>query len=197
MPADIHNFQASHSNFDRQFSFIGLIDYINKTTDKSKCPNFPKAYLPEMTYVSPTECRDVFMKTVYKTFEYDGVDCIRFLLLDKTGKIYPDMNDWTQVLPNSFLARVSCSLRNFDPSSVTLDYFIDMNEVQISNEEEYGSETSTLISKEIVDGYVLRGSEKIQIDSRIAEFNLNKQTVFLDFFKYDFGNAIKGLNLSD
>ena len=34
----------------------------------------------------------------------------------------------------------------------------------------------------------------IKIDDRIAEFNMHKNEVFIDFFKYDFGNAIKGID---
>ena len=80
---------------------------------------------------------------------------------------------------------------------ITLDYFIDMNEIQLNNETSYGSTTISVIDKTITAGYVSRGTQKIEIDPKIADFNNNKEIIFLDFFKYDFGNAIKGLNLKN
>ena len=51
-----------------------------------------------------------------------------------------------------------------------------------------------LINKEIIGGNVKRNDDLIKIDDRIAEFNMHKNEVFIDFFKYDFGNAIKGID---
>ena len=178
-----------------KFTLPKLIEYSNSKNINE--PNFAAGYLPAMQYSDPNSISDVFMATIAKTFEIDGAQCIRFILLNKNGKIYEDLEYWTQVLPNSFLARISCSYRNFNPASLTLDYFIDMNEIQLNNETEYGSTTISMIDKEIVGGYVTRGTQKIEIDPRIAEFNSNKENIFLDFFKYDFGSAIKGLNLRD
>ena len=72
-----------------------------------------------------------------------------------------------------------------------------MNEIQLNNETSYGSTTISVIDKTITAGYVSRGTQKIEIDPKIADFNNNKEIIFLDFFKYDFGNAIKGLNLKN
>ncbi len=205
MPADIKNFQSNLGmNFNKNgftnqtFNLVQLIELSKKrAVEYPNDPNFPKGYLPNMQYSDKNSVTDVFMDTVNKTFNIDGAQCVRYILLDHKGNIYPDLDKWTQVLPNSFLARVSCSYRNFNPASLTLDYFIDMNEIQLNNETEYGSTTISMIDKEIVGGYVTRGTQKIEIDPRIAEFNSNKENIFLDFFKYDFGSAIKGLNLRD
>lgn len=205
MPADIKNFQANGSmTFNKNgftnktFNLIELIELSNKRAlEYPNEPNFPIGYLPKMQYPDKNSITDVFMDTSIKTFEIDGAQCVRFILLDHKGNIYPDLDKWTQVLPDSFLARISCSYRNFNAASLTLDYFIDMNEIQLNNETAYGSKTISVIDKEIVGGYVTRGTQKIEIDSRISEFNTDstKEIIFLDFFKYDFGNAIKGLNL--
>ena len=205
MPADIKNFQSNNTmTFNKNgftnktFNLIELIEMSKKRAlQYPEDPNFPKGYLPTMQYSDKNSISDIFMDTINKTFDIDGAQCVRFILLDHKGRIYPDLEKWTQVLPNSFLARISCSYRNFNPSSLTLDYFIDMNEIQLNNETEYGSTTISMINKEIVGGYVTRGTQKIEIDPRIAEFNSNKENIFLDFFKYDFGSAIKSLNLHD
>lgn len=205
MPADIKNFQANLGiNFNKNgflnqtFTLIQLIELSKKRfLEHPEDPNFPKGYLPNMQYTDKNSVSDVFMDTINKTFDIDGAQCIRYILLDRKGNIYQDLDKWTQVLPNSFLARVSCSYRNFNPASLTLDYFIDINEIQLNNETTYGSTTISMIDKEIVGGYVTRGTQKIEIDPRIAEFNSNKDTIFLDFFKYDFGSVIKSLNLHD
>ena len=205
MPADIKNFQSNLGmNFNKNgftnqtFNLVQLIELSKKrAVEYPNDPNFPKGYLPNMQYSDKNSVTDVFMDTVNKTFNIDGAQCVRYILLDHKGNIYPDLDKWTQVLPNSFLARVSCSYRNFNHASITLDYIIDMNEIQLNNETEYGSTTISMIDKEIVGGYVTRGTQKIEIDPRIAEFNSNKENIFLDFFKYDFGSAIKGLNLRD
>lgn len=199
MPADINNFQSSnYAIFSKNgftnntFTLMELIAASKKrAAEYPDYPNFPKGYLPNIQYTD--EYSDVFIDTINKTFEIDGAQCVRFILMDHNGVIYPDMEKWTQVLPDSFLARVSCSYRNFNASSLTLDYFIDMTEIQLNNENTYGSATISMIDKEISNGYVTRGTQKIQIDSRISEFNQYKELVFLDFFKYDFGNAIKSI----
>ena len=205
MPADIKNFQSNNTmTFNKNgftnkiFNLIELIEMSKKRAlQYPEDPNFPKGYLPTMQYSDKNSISDIFMDTINKTFDIDGAQCVRFILLDHKGKIYPDLEKWTQVLPNSFLARVSCSYRNFNPSSLTLDYFIDMNEIQLNNETSYGSTTISVIDKNITAGYVSRGTQKIEIDPKIADFNNNKEIIFLDFFKYDFGNAIKGLNLKN
>ena len=203
MPADIKNFQSNNTmTFNKNgftnktFNLIELIEMSKKRAlQYPEDPNFPKGYLPTMQYSDKNSISDIFMDTINKTFDIDGAQCVRFILLDHKGKIYPDLEKWTQVLPNSFLARISCSYRNFNSSSLTLDYFIDMNEIQLNNETSYGSTTISVIDKAITAGYVSRGTQKIEIDPKIADFNNNKEIIFLDFFKYDFGNAIKGLNL--
>lgn len=205
MPADIKNFQANsdmtfnkNGFMNKTFNLIELIELSKKRAiDYPNDPNFPKGYLPTMQYPDKNSVTDIFMDTINKTFEIDGAQCVRFILLDHKGNIYPDLDKWTQVLPDSFLARISCSYRNFNADSLTLDYFIDMNEIQLNNETTYGSKTISVINKEISAGYVTRGTQKIEIDPRIAEFDSDttKEYIFLDFFKYDFGNAIKGLNL--
>ena len=203
MPADIKNFQSNNTmTFNKNgftnktFNLIELIEMSKKRAlQYPEDPNFPKGYLPTMQYSDKNSISDIFMDTINKTFDIDGAQCVRFILLDHKGRIYPDLEKWTQVLPNSFLARISCSYRNFNPSSLTLDYFIDMNEIQLNNETSYGSTTISVIDKAITAGYVSRGTQKIEIDPKIADFNNNKEIIFLDFFKYDFGNAIKGLNL--
>ena len=205
MPADIKNFQAnSNMTFNKNgfmnktFNLIELIELSKKRAlEYPNDPNFPIGYLPNMQYPDKNSVTDVFMDTINKTFEIDGAQCVRFILLDHKGRIYSDLDKWTQVLPDSFLARISCSYRNFNPSSLTLDYFIDMNEIQLNNETSYGSTTISVIDKMITAGYVSRGTQKIEIDPKIADFNNNKEIIFLDFFKYDFGNAIKGLNLKN
>ena len=205
MPADIKNFQSNNTmTFNKNgftnktFNIIELIEMSKKRAlQYPEDPNFPKGYLPTMQYSDKNSISDIFMDTINKTFDIDGAQCVRFILLDHKGRIYPDLEKWTQVLPNSFLARISCSYRNFNSSSLTLDYFIDMNEIQLNNETSYGSTTISVIDKTITAGYVSRGTQKIEIDPRIAEINSNKENIFLDFFKYDFGSAIKGLNLRD
>ena len=205
MPADIKNFQSNNTmTFNKNgftnktFNLIELIEMSKKRAlQYPEDPNFPKGYLPTMQYSDKNSISDIFMDTINKTFDIDGAQCVRFILLDHKGRIYPDLEKWTQVLPNSFLARVSCSYRNFNPSSLTLDYFIDMNEIQLNNETSYGSTTISVIDKTITAGYVSRRAQKIEIDPKIADFNNNKAIIFLDFFKYDFGNAIKGLNLKN
>ena len=205
MSADIKNFQSNNTmTFNKNgftnktFNLIELIEMSKKRAlQYPEDPNFPKGYLPTMQYSDKNSISDIFMDTINKTFDIDGAQCVRFILLDHKGKIYPDLEKWTQVLPNSFLARVSCSYRNFNPSSLTLDYFIDMNEIQLNNETSYGSTTISVIDKTITAGYVSRCTQKIEIDPKIADFNNNKEIIFLDFFKYDFGNAIKGLNLKN
>ena len=205
MPADIKNFEANSSMtfnkngfMNKTFNLIELIELSKKRAlEYPNDPNFPIGYLPNMQYPDKKSVTDVFMDTINKTFDIDGAQCVRFILLDHKGNIYPDLDKWTQVLPDSFLSRISCSYRNFNVDSLTLDYFIDMNEIQLNNETAYGSNTISVINKEISAGYVTRGTQKIKIDPRIAEFDSDKtkEYIFLDFFKYDFGNAIKGLNL--
>ena len=205
MPADIKNFQSNNTmTFNKNgftnktFNLIELIEMSKKRAlQYPEDPNFPKGYLPTMQYSDKNSISDIFMDTINKTFDIDGAQCVRFILLDHKGRIYPDLEKWTQVLPNSFLAIISCSYRNFNSSSLTLDYFIDMNEIQLNNETSYGSTTISVIDKTITAGYVSRGAQKIEIDPKIADFNNNKEIIFLDFFKYDFGNAIKGLNLKN
>ena len=205
MPADIKNFQSNNTMtfnkngfMNKTFNLIELIEMSKKRAlQYPEDPNFPKGYLPTMQYSDKNSISDIFMDTINKTFDIDGAQCVRFILLDHKGRIYPDLEKWTQVLPNSFLARISCSYRNFNSSSLTLDYFIDMNEIQLNNETSYGSTTISVIDKTITAGYVSRGTQKIEIDPKIADFNNNKEIIFLDFFKYDFGNAIKGLNLKN
>lgn len=175
-----------------KFTLPKLIEYSNSKNINE--PNFATGYLPAMQYSDPNSISDVFMATIAKTFEIDGAQCIRFILLNKNGKIYEDLEYWTQVLPNSFLARISCSYRNFNPDSLVLDYFIDLTDIQLNNEIDYGSNNITLINKEIIGGNVKRNDDLIKIDDRIAEFNMHKNEVFIDFFKYDFGNAIKGID---
>lgn len=198
MPADIRNFQSQSAlKYNREWTMLQLINYSKhlKESDPSG-PNFNIGYLPEMQFTDESSVSDVFMRTINKTFDIDGAQCIRFILLDKRGQIYDGLDLWTQVLPDSFLARVSCSYRNFGPESIVLDYFIDLNSIQLNNEAEYGSTTITMLNKEITSGYAIRDNSKIQIDSRIAEFNNHKPEIFIDFFKYDFGNAIKGTKLA-
>ena len=205
MPADIKNFQSNNTLIfnkngftNKTFTLLELLEMSKKRAlQYPEDPNFPKGYLPTMQYSDKDPISDIFMDTINKTFDIDGAQCVRFILLDHKGRIYPDLEKWTQVLPNSFLARISCSYRNFNPSSLTLDYFIDMNEIQLNNETSYGSTTISVIDKTITAGYVSRGTQKIEIDPKIADFNNNKEIIFLDFFKYDFGNAIKGLNLKN
>ena len=175
-----------------KFTLPKLIEYSNSKNINE--PNFAAGYLPAMQYSDPNSISDVFMATIAKTFEIDGAQCIRFILLNKNGKIYEDLEYWTEVLPNSFLARISCSYRNFNPDSLVLDYFIDLTDIQLNNEIDYGSNNITLINKEIIGGNVKRNDDLIKIDDRIAEFNMHKNEVFIDFFKYDFGNAIKGID---
>ena len=67
----------------------------------------------------------------------------------------------------------------------------------MNNEISYGCNTISVIYKTITVVYVFLGTQKIEIDPKIADFNNNKEIIFLDFFKYDFGNAIKGLNLKN
>ena len=55
----------------------------------------------------------------------------------------------------------------------------------------------SLINKDIVADHVERDGKAIKIDDRIADFNNYRNEIFVDFFKYDFGSAIKGLNLKD
>ena len=205
MPADIKNFQANNSMIfnkngfmNKTFNLIELIELSKKRAlDYPNEPNFPKGYLPSMQYPDKNSVTDVFMDTINKTFEIDGAQCVRFILLDKHGNIYENLESWTQVLPFSFLARVSCSYRNFDPSTLMLDYFVDMNSIQINNEAAFGSSTMSLINKDIVADHVERDGKVIKIDDRIANFNNYRNEIFIDFFKYDFGSAIKGLNLKN
>lgn len=204
MSADIKNFQSNLSmNFHKNgyveqiFTMPKLIEYSKKKLlEDPSAPNFPKGYLPEMKFEDPNSVSDIFMNTVAKTFEIDGAQCVRFILLDRKGKIYDDLDLWTQVLPESFLARVSCSYRNFDPNSITLDYFIDMTCIQLNNEIEFGSTTISMIDKKIEGGFATRDDRKIEIDYRIADFNNHKNEIFIDFFKYDFGSAVKGTKLA-
>ena len=172
MPADIKNFQSNNTmTFNKNgftnktFNLIELIEMSKKRAlQYPEDPNFPKGYLPTMQYSDKNSISDIFMDTINKTFDIDGAQCVRFILLDHKGRIYPDLEKWTQVLPNSFLARLSCSYRNFNSSSLTLDYFIDMNEIQLNNETSYGSTTISVIDKTITAGYVSRGTQKIEID---------------------------------
>lgn len=203
--ADITAYESTRkANFGKHgiasapFTFLQLVDYSKKRfTQDPELPNFPKGYLPEMQYLNPNVNRDVFMNTISKTFDIDGSKCIRYILLDKKGNIYEELTQWSQVLPLSFLARVSCSHRNFDPSTLTLDYFVDMTEVQMNNELEFGGTTLSVIDKEITGGYITRNNTKIHIDDRISDFNNHRNEIFIDFFKYDFGSAIKNLKLAD
>lgn len=205
MPADIRNYQSNLSrNFNKNgftnqtFSLVKLYELSKKRyEDDPSAPNFEKGYLPELQYSDPNSIKDIFMHTISKTFDISGANCVRYILIDRKGRIYEDLEPWTQVLPNSFLARVSCSYRNFDPSSLELDYFIDLTDIQLNNESDYGSDIITVIDKELSAGFVTRGDTKIQIDDRISDFNNHKNEVFVDFFKYDFGNAIKNLNIRD
>lgn len=197
--ADITTFEERRSTSiisnklsSEKFTLPRLIEY-SKAKNINE-PNFATGYLPEMQYNDQNSISDVFLATIAKTFEIDGAQCIRFILLDKNGKIYEDLEPWTQVLPNSFLARISCSYRNFNPNSLVLDYFIDLTDIQLNNEVDYGSNTITVVNKEIIGGIVKRNEASIKIDERIAEFNLHRNEVFIDFFKYDFGNAIKGID---
>lgn len=200
--ADITTFEDRRSTSiisnklnNERFTLPKLIEYSkSKKKTNPTAPNFANGYLPEMQYTDPNSISDVFLQTISKTFEIDGAQCIRYILLNKHGKIYEDLEPWTQVLPNSFLARVSCSYRNFNPNSLTLDYFIDLTDIQLNNEIDYGSNTITIIDKEIVGNHVKRNDSSIKIDDRISEFNMHRDEVFTDFFKYDFGNAIKGID---
>ena len=88
-------------------------------------------------------------------------------------------------------------VKEFDYGKVAFNLKQQNVTLALNNETTYGSTTISMIDKEIVGGYVTRGTQKIEIDPRIAEFNSNKDTIFLDFFKYDFGSAIKSLNLHD
>lgn len=179
-----------------KFTLPKLIEYSKtKKRNNPEAPNFAPGYLPEMQYNDPNSITDLFLNTIGKSFDIDGAQCIRFILLNKHGKIYEDLDPWTQVLPNSFLARVSCSYRNFNADSLILDYFIDLTNIQLSNEVDYGSNTITVMNKEITGGRVIRDNKSIEIDSRIADFNtMSRNQLFVDFFKYDFGNAIKGID---
>lgn len=205
MAADIRNFESSHTrNFSKNgftnqsFTLVNLYELSKKRyMDDPTAPNFEKRYLPELQYSDPNSIKDIFLRTSEKTFDISGSNCVRYILIDRKGKIYEDLDPWTQVLPNSFLARVSCSYRNFDPSSLELNYFIDLNDIQLNNESDYGSNIITVIDKEISAGFVTRDDKKIQIDDRISDFNNHRNEIFIDFFKYDFGNAIKNLKLSD
>ena len=182
----------------KPFSLIELIKLSkNQLLDNPEAPNFPKGYLPEIRYMNMNSTSDIFMNTISKTFDIDGSKCIRFILLNKKGRIYEELPQWTQILPNSYLARISCSYRNFDPNSMTLDYFVDMNEVQLNNENDFGGSNITVVNKEISAGFIIRDNTKIQIDDRISDFENHKQEVFIEFFKYDFGTVIKNLKLAD
>lgn len=202
--ADVRNFQSNYNTFnkngfvDQTFTMAKLVHESEKRRkEHPDQPNFDIGYLPKMQYEDPNSFRDVFLYTKEKIFGIEGAQCIRFILLDKRGEIYENLEPWTQVLPFSFLARVSCSYRNFDPSTLTLDYFVDMNYIQINNEAAFGSNSMSLINKDIVADHVERDGKAIKIDDRIADFNNYRNEIFVDFFKYDFGSAIKGLNLKD
>ena len=54
-----------------------------------------------------------------------------------------------------------------------------------------------IITERMYDDFLyndVKVGDLIKIDDRIAEFNMRKNEVFIDFFKYDFGNAIKGID---
>ena len=200
--ADIRNFQSNYNTFNKN-GFVDQVFTMTKLVYESEKrrkehpdqPNFDIGYLPKMQYEDVNSFKDVFLYTKEKIFGIEGAQCVRFILLDKHGNIYENLESWTQVLPFSFLARVSCSYRNFDPSTLMLDYFVDMNSIQINNEAAFGSSTMSLINKDIVADHVERDGKAIKIDDRIADFNNYRNEIFIDFFKYDFGSAIKGLNL--
>lgn len=202
--ADIRNFQSNYNTFNKNgfveqtFTMTKLVHESEKRRkEHPDQPNFEMGYLPKMQYEDPNSIRDIFLYTKEKIFGIEGAQCVRFILLDRRGNIYENLEPWTQVLPNSFLARVSCSYRNFDPSTLSLDYFVDMTSIQINNEAAFGSSSMSLINKEIVADHVERDGKAIKIDDRIADFNNYRNEVFVDFFKYDFGSAIKSLNLKD
>lgn len=202
--ADVRNFQSNYNTFnkngfvDQTFTMTKLVyESQKRKKEHPDQPNFEPGYLPQMQYNDPNSLADVFLYTKEKIFGIEGSQCVRFILLNRHGDIYEDLEPWTQVLPNSFLARVSCSYRNFDPSTLTLDYFVDMNEIQVNNEAAFGSSTMSIINKDIVADHVERNGKAIKIDDRIADFNNYRNEVFVDFFKYDFGAAIKSLNLKN
>lgn len=205
MPADIKTYQGnltknfSKNGFANQTFTLPKLHELSKKRriEDPEAPNFERNYIPDMQYPDTDSIKDVFLHTITKSFDITGSNCIRYILLDRKGRIYDNLDQWTQVLPNSFLARLSCSYRNFDPSSLELTYFIDLNEIQLNNESDYGSTVITFINKDITGGYVSRDNTKIEIDERIADFNNHKNEVFIDFFKYDFGNAIKNINIRD
>lgn len=202
MPADITSFESRRvssmitNNMSAQvFTLPKLIEYSRKKKqDDPTGINFMPGYLPEVKYKDVESLSDIFLCTSAKTFNIDGAQCIRYILLDKRGNIYEDLDLWTQVLPFSFLARVSCSYRNFSPDSLSLDYFIDLTDIQLATETD--AETNSIIvkDKEITNDYASRGDKLIKIDDRIASFNQYRKEVFADFFKYDFGNAIKSIS---
>lgn len=202
--ADIRNFQSNYNTFNKN-GFVDQVFTMTKLVYESEKrrnehpdqPNFDTGYLPKMQYEDVNSFKDVFLYTKEKIFGIEGAQCVRFILLDKHGNIYENLESWTQVLPFSFLARVSCSYRNFDPSTLMLDYFVDMNSIQINNEAAFGSSTMSLINKDIIADHVERDGKAIKIDDRIADFNNYRNEIFIDFFKYDFGSAIKGLNLKN
>lgn len=204
MPADIKHYQ---SNVSRNFGKNGFVNQsftitelyaLSKTREIEypEFPNFAREYLPEIQYTDVKSYADIFMKTSTKTFEIDGSQCARFILLDDKGQLYDDLTLWTQVLPHSFLARISCSYRNFDASSLILNYFIDLDNIQLNNEVEYGGQIITVIDKEITGGYATRDNTKIKIHDWIADFNNHKSEIFYEYFKYDFGNVVKNLSLA-
>ena len=95
MPADIKNFQSNLGiNFNKNgftnqtFNLIQLIELSKKrAVEYPNDPNFPKGYLPNMQYSDKNSVTDVFMDTVNKTFNIDGAQCVRYILLDHKGNI--------------------------------------------------------------------------------------------------------------
>lgn len=205
MQADITNYQSkSFKNFGKfnlathNYSLIKIYDLSKKyRIDYPDEPNFAQGYLPEIQYKDLNSVQDIFMKTISKDFSIDGAKCIRFIPITSKGKIYEDITMWTQILPQSFVARISCSHRNFDPSSLSLDYFIDLDNIQLNNDTEFGGQIITFINKDLSEGYTYRDDRKIEIDELIADFNNHKDEVFYEYFKYDFGNAVKNTNLAN
>ena len=169
-----------------------------KLGDPSKITSFfqfPDGYIPKLQFITqPSGKRDVFIDTIEKTFDVDGARVIRYIPMYANGMCYdrdPETDEVVtedvqirQLFPNSYIARVSCTMRGLTPDNLILDYVLNTVFITLEGVADANSNTMTVIRTidMTMDYHHPVSGDTVYFDPMIHQFLGNRNKIFELYF---------------
>ena len=170
-----------------EFSYKDSFTLFDALKDPIIKDNTEKFYVPEPhSELQPNS--SVFIKKDESiAITNDGPKRIKFIYLNYKGKnmTNPD-SSYIQISPNctGFLARLSISRNVYIPSSLNLDYFIDISKIKYRVDSVTMANDNQIIANDMIyfENLNLLEYPTIDFDIMLKEFNLHKEELFEMYF---------------